>query len=159
MAMLKRRLYQLTLAAMLVALTGVAAQLWTSSYEKHPDPRARYQIQAVKVERDRSFCWLEVHLKKSGEKSHDLLKPVLLRTAKGKSHEPANTTFQGNPEAGFSEIWFKFWIEESELSETLQLRLNDAELCVKSSAGLPALGKNGRAVFRSTNWRKSWLGF
>ncbi len=157
--MLKRRLYQLCLAAILVALTALAAQLWTSSYAKHPDRRARYEIEAVKVERDRSFCWLEVHLKKSGETSHDLRKPVLLRTAKGNAHEPADTTFVGNPEAGFSEIWFKFWIAESELAETLKLRLNDAELLVKNSQGSPDLGKKGRAVFRSTNWRKSWLGF
>jgi hypothetical protein len=157
--MLKRRLYHLGLAVILVALTALGAQLWTGSYDKNPDPRARYEIEAVKVDRDRSFFWLEVHLKKSGDKSHDLLKPVLLQTAKGNSHEPANTTFVGNPEAGFSEIWFKFWIDESELTQALQLRLNDAQLCVKSSSGLPELGKKQSAVFQNTDWRKSWLGF
>jgi hypothetical protein len=159
MAVMKRQMIRLLLAVLVVALTAAAAMVWTGKYDSDPDPKARFVIEGAQVTRDSSYRWVELHLRKSGETDHDLSVPVRLLTSDGKEHEPADTTFAGNPQEGFTDIWFKFWLEDSDLKGALNLRINDGELRVKTNSGAPTLGSNGKDVFKSADWGKSWLGF
>ena len=159
MAAMKRPLLRLLIAALLVVVTFLAVKLWTGKYDSDPDPRARYRIEAARLESDRSFMWLEIHLQKNGDKDHDMLQPVLLVTADGEEHEPADTTFAGAPEKGFTDIWFKFWLEDAALEGKIDLRLNGGTLRVKTNEGAPAMDKGGEAVLRFADWGKTWLGF
>lgn len=156
---MKRQLLRLSLASLLVAVTFLAVMLWTGKYDRDPDPRARYRIDAARLDRDRSYSWLEIHLRKDGEENHDMLQPVLLVTADGTEHEPADTTFAGGPEMGFTDIWFKFWLENADLEGKIDLRINGGTLRVKENKGMPTTDKDGKAVLKSTDWEKSWLGF
>ena len=159
MAVMKRQMIRLLLAVLVVALTAVAAKVWTVKYDRDPDPKARFVIEAAQVSRDRSYRWVELHLRKSGEADHDLFKPVRLLTTDGTEHEPADTTFSGSPEKGFTDIWLKFWLVEADLKGQLSLLINDGKLQVKTSEGLPSTDDDGKAVFKSADWGKSWLGF
>lgn len=156
---MKRQMIRLALALVLVLLTALAARLWTMSYDGSPDPQARFEIEGTHLKRDRSNFWLEVHLKKSGSKDHDLRQPVRLITADGIKHEPADTVFAGSQEKGFTEIWFKFWLEDRQVEGPISLQLNGGELRIKINQGMPKLDKKGEAVIKSADWRKSWLGF
>jgi hypothetical protein len=159
MASMKRPLLRLLIAALLVAVTFFAVKLWTGKYARDPDPRARYRIEAARLESDRSYKWLEIHLRKNGDKDHDMLLPVRLVTADGKEHEPADTTFGGGPEKGFTDIWFKFWLEDEALVGEIDLRMNGGTLRVKTNEGAPTFDKDGKAVLRSADWGKTWPGF
>ena len=159
MAGMKRQMIRLSLAVLVVALTALAAKVWTAKYDSDPDPKARFVVTEALVSKDRSYRWVELHLKKSGEADHDLRKPVRLVTADGTGHEPADTTFAGSPERGFTDIWFKFWLTEADLEGSLTLRINEGELRVKRSEGAPTFGSDGETVFKSADWGKSWLGF
>lgn len=159
MAAMKRPLLRLLIAALLVAVTILAVKLWTGKYDGDPDPRARYEIEAARLERDRSYMWLEIHLRKNGDKDHDMLKPVRLITADGTEHEPADTTFAGAPGKGFTDIWFKFWLEEAELKGKIDLRINGGTLRVKTNEEAPAMDEDGKAVMGSADWGETWLGF
>jgi len=150
---------RLLIAALLVALTFLGVKLWAGSYDGDPDPRARYRIEASSLKRDDTYVWLEIHLRKSSEQDHDLRKPVRLVTADGIEHEPADTKFAGAPEKGLTDIWLKFWLEETDLKGKIDLRMNDGTLRVKKNEGAPATDKGGKAVMRSADWGKTWLGF
>jgi len=150
---------RLAMATALVVLTVSAAMMWSGNYDSSPDPKARFQVDAVRLESDRSYVWLELHLKKSGTENHDLLKPVRLVTADNIEHEPADTVFAGNPEKGFTDIWFKFWLEKEDLRGVLNLKINDGTLKIKSSEPIPSLSNNKDTIFNSSDWEKSWLGF
>ena len=156
---MKRNIFRLLLAGSLVVLTALAAFLWSSDFEKDPDPKAFYKIEAARLEADRSFFWLEVHLKKNGEEDLNLEKQPQLVTAEGVSHAPADSTFAGSPETGFSEIWYKFWLEKKDLEGTLKLKINEGELAVKTSQGVPVVKDGKQKVLRSADWGKTWLGF
>ncbi|MEY3394462.1 MAG: hypothetical protein RL346_698 [Verrucomicrobiota bacterium] len=156
---MKRQAYRFSVAISLVVLAVVLSRMTMGAYHPSPDPEARFEIEAVKVKQDRGFAWVEAHLKKSGQKDHDLKQRVFLVTADGKRHEPADTTFAGRPERGFSEIWFKFWLEMKELEGGLKLTLNGGTLMLKTSHAIPELGNRGERVFKSSNWEKSWTGF
>ncbi len=41
----------------------------------------------------------------------------------------------------------------------IKLQINDGQLRVKTSEGLPVLDEGRETVFKSANWRKTWLGF
>ncbi|MBC7980619.1 MAG: hypothetical protein H7Y36_08675 [Armatimonadetes bacterium] len=157
--MLKRQMIRLMLAVLLVVFTFLAALIWSKNYDKQPDPKARFTIRSVQVKRDQSFYWLDIHLKKSGPQAHDMRRQVRLIDAVGQKHEPADTTFAGSPETGFTDIWYKFWLEKQDLESSLTLRINDGLLRVKTNQGMPEIGKHKAAVFNSSDWRKSWLGF
>jgi len=150
---------RLSLALLVVLTTALAAWVWSAEYEKDPDPKARFQIEGAQVTRDRSNAWLEIHLKKNGKGDHDFRKPVRLVTSDGVEHEPADNTFAGSPQAGFTDIWFKFWLEGKDLESTMDLSINGGSLRVKTNQGPPKLDSEGKAVFKSSDWRKSWLGF
>lgn len=154
-----RQTVRLCMALLLVLLTAAAAWLWTRDYDRHPDPAARFTIEAAKVREDYSRYWLDIHLLKNGEKEHDLEQPVRLLTADGKIHEPADTVFAGNPKDGFTEIWLKFWLEKSDMEKNIDLRINGATLRVKTRGEAPEPPEGGEVVFKSSDWGKSWLGF
>ncbi len=156
---MKRQMIRGLFAALLVAVTFAAAWVWTGKYDKDPDPKARLAVIAAQVSSDKSYRWVELHLRKNGEAEHDLRKPVRLLTEDGSEHEPADTTFAGSPEKGFTDIWFKFWLAEADLAGKMDLRINDGLLRVKTNSGPPSLGNDGKAVFKSADWGKSWLGF
>lgn len=159
MAGMKRPLLRLMIAALLVTVTVLAVKMWTVKYDRDPDPRARYRIEAARLESDRSYLWLEIHLRKNGDKDHDMLQPVLLVTADGAEHEPADTTFGGGPEKGFTDIWFKFWLESADLEGKIDLRMNGGTLRVRTNQGPPVTDKDGKAVMKSADWGETWLVF
>jgi hypothetical protein len=129
-----------------------AAWNWWRPYDWHPDAGARYRIVGVLVTRDHDSHWVEVHLKRAGAIGHDLTKPVRLVLASGRELEPANTRLGGGPDQGMTELWFKFWLDPGELAGPLRLRLNEAELRVKTTSREPALGLSGWRYYNSTHW-------
>ncbi|WP_411826439.1 hypothetical protein [Luteolibacter sp. AS25] len=156
---MRRQMVRLILAMVLVAVTLGAAMVLSADYSRSPDPKTGFKIVSAKVRQDESFFWVELYTEKVGELEHDLRKPVRLVTADGKEHRAADTTFAGTPADGFTEIWYKFWLEKEDLEQALSLKINDGVLVVKAGSGLPDLDKHGEAVFKSENWSKSWLGF
>lgn len=155
---MKRQTIRLTLAILLVLVTALAAWTWSAGYDREPDEKARFKIIGAQVKRDRSNAWLDVHLRKNGDQEHDFRKPVRLVTADGTQHQPADNTFSGSPETGFTDIWFKFWLEEKDLEGRINLLLNDGKLRVKTNVEPPPTDKTEQ-VFKSADWKKSWLGF
>jgi len=129
-----------------------AAAAFILPYEWGPDPGARYKIAAVQAKRDRSYHWITVHLKKSGAENHDLMKPVRLLAGDGHELEPADTTFQGDAQAGFTEIWYKFWVSDAEVARPLRLKINDGTLTVKTSEGMPAIHDGMMRTFSNPRW-------
>lgn len=156
---MKRQAMRFLMAVCLVGSTVFLGMLWAKKYESSPDPKARYEIQAVRLQQDKGYVWLEAHLKKSGDKGHDLLQPVRLVMADGSEHEPADTTLAGSPETGYTEIWFKFWMEREALKGPLDLKMNGGKLKIKSSQAVPVVRSDKETVFKSSNWESSWLGF
>ncbi|MDP4847023.1 MAG: hypothetical protein NWR51_07160 [Akkermansiaceae bacterium] len=156
---MKRQIIRLGMAMLIVITTAAAAWLWTQEYESDPDPAARFIIEAARVEQDHSRYWLELHLKKNGTEEHDLFKPVRLITADGEIHEPSKTDFAGNPKEGFTDIWFKFWLEKRDMEKNIELKINDGTLKVKTGGEAPNPPQGEDMVFKSSDWRKSWLGF
>lgn len=156
---MKRQGIRFLMALCLVGFTAFLGMVWARKYESSPDPAARYKVEAVRLKKDKGYVWLEAHLEKSGEKDHDLKQPVRLVTADGVKHEPADSTFAGAPEKGFTEIWFKFWLEAEALKGEINLEMNGGTLKIKSSKPLPVLGSGYETVFKSSNWETSWLGF
>ncbi len=150
--MVKRRTFRGILLALLVGASAVAIWSWFRPYDWAPDPEARYGIRAAQLIRDQSYFWLNVQLDRTGNAEHDLLKPVRLETAAGRRIEPADTTFEGTPETGTTRIWFRFWLEKSDLEGPLKLHLNDGALDVKTTSGIPSLGATGERVFTSHRW-------
>ena len=159
MTAMKRPLLRLLIAALLVGLMFLAVKLWTGKYDGDPDPRALFRIEASSLKRDGTYAWLEIHLRKSGIQEHDMLKPVFLVTPDGREHEPADTSFAGAPGKGLTDIWFKFWLEDAALEGKIDLCMNGGTLRVKTNEGAPAMDKNGKAVMKSADWGKIWLGF
>ena len=140
------------LLLVLLIASGFAAWTWFRPYAWQPDPAARYRVLGVAVSRDHDHHWVEVKLRRSGEVSHDLAKPVRLVLGSGRELAPADTWLGGTPEQGMTDISFKFWLDPGELTGPLRLRLNDGELVVKASLHEPSLGLSGRRYFNSTHW-------
>lgn len=133
----------------LSAVFSVAA--WLLPYEWNPDPAAGFKIAATQVKRDRSYLWVTVHLKKSGDAELDLMKPV--RLIEGNvEHEPADTTLGGMAGEGTSEVWYKFWLEDKQLAGPLHLKINDGKLLVKSSKGVPGIADGMMKTFSNHRW-------
>ena len=156
---MKRQGVRFMMALCLAGSTIFLSSLWARKYESSPHPAARFNVEAVRLKQDKGYVWLEAHLKKNGEKDHDLKQPVFLVTSDGRKHEPADTVFAGTPEKGFTAIWFKFWLEKEALEGEINLEMNGGVLKIKSSKPLPVLGSHKETVFRSSNWETSWLGF
>ncbi len=156
---MRRQMLRLTLALLVVITTAFAAWLWSAEYDRNPDPEALFKIEAVQLTKDRSNAWLEIHLKGNGKGEHDFRKKVRLLTSDGVEHEPADNTFSGNAESGFTDIWFKFWLEDKDLERTMDLLINGAKLRVKTNRGAPKWDSDGDNVFKSSDWGRAWPGF
>jgi hypothetical protein len=135
--------------AILIA-TAFAGWAWLRPYSWAVDSAARAKVQGVQVTRDQSYFWVEAHLKMSPGQEHDLRKPVFLSTASGKL-EPADTTFGGSEGKGTTDLWFKFWLDETQASGPLTLHLNDGSLELRTRESLPDLGKGNEARYFTTN--------
>lgn len=129
-----------------------AAAAFILPYEWSPDPSARFKVAAVQAKRDRSYYWITVHLKKNGTGNHDLMKPVRLQLGPLEALEPADVTFQGNAETGFTDVWYKFWVSESEASHPFHLKINDGILTVKTSGGMPPIHDGMMRTFSNPRW-------
>ncbi|MES2441104.1 MAG: hypothetical protein V4584_18725 [Verrucomicrobiota bacterium] len=136
----------------LLASAGFAAWSWFRPYEWQSDPAARCEILETLVTRDQSFFWVHVHVKVVPGMAHDLQKPVYLEAAAGKKLEPADTTFGGADARSTTDIWFKFWLESSDLQGPLALHLNDGALHVRTGSGVPDLGSSKYRNFTSNQW-------
>lgn len=95
---------------------------------------------------------MDVHLKMNAGHEHDLMKPVRLRTASGRDLEPADTTLAGTSDQTTTDLWFKFWLESSDMSGPLILEINGGSLVIKENSGIPALGSSKREYFVSNHW-------
>jgi len=124
---------------------------WGRPYDWHPDPAARYRITTVALQRDHSYFWLNVFLKRHGDESHDLTKPVKLITADGKEFEPADTALGGSGNTGIQDLEFRFYLQEEDFQGPLQIQLNDGRLIVRSKSGLPGITGDSR-FFNTSNW-------
>jgi hypothetical protein len=148
----KRSLFRKFLLILLLGSALFAGAVWFLPYEWRPDPGARFKIAAAQLKRDRSYYWLNIHLKKSGGEDHDLRKPVRMVLGDGRELEPADTTFAGEMGPGTTEIWFRFWLEEQDLKGPLTLRLNDGALKVKSSSEPPRIASGAMRTFSNHRW-------
>jgi hypothetical protein len=136
----------------LLICSGFAAWTWFRPYAWDVDPAARCKVMGAQVRKDLSFFWVDVHLKVTPGQSHDLLKPVRLRTADGRELEPADTTLSGAEGQGTTDLWFKFWLESRDLTGPLVLRINDGTLVLKANPGMPALGSSNLEYFVTNHW-------
>ena len=125
---------------------------WLRPYAWNSDPAALCRVVACKVTRDQSFYWLDVHLKMRAGESHDLMKPVRLVTQDGREIEAADTTMAGDRQQGTTDLWFKFWLEEDQIVQPLELRINDGKLRIRSNTGQPRLGSSNTEVFNTHRW-------
>lgn len=136
-----------------VALSAVfAAWAWLRPFEWGADPSARCRVLGCQVKQDRSNYWVDVHLKMHSAKDHDMMKPVLLLTSAGRKLEPADTTMVGDGPNMMDELWFKFWLEKEDLAGGLRLQINDGQLSIRCSRGLPLLGSDGERYFVTHHW-------
>jgi hypothetical protein len=137
------------LAACLAVSLIFAGWTWLRPYEWGADAGARYRIVHAAVERDHSYYWLTLHMKRAGDQPHDLLKPVRLILADGREAEPAD--FFQVEEQGYPEIGYRFYLEEKDLSGPLRLKLNDGTLTVRKKSD-PAPATNSIRYFNTANW-------
>lgn len=128
-----------------------AAWTWLRPYAWNPDPLARCHISGIQVRQDRSYYWLEAHLKITPGQSIDLLKPIRLIAQDGTTFEPADLTLGGTPEEGTTEIWIKFWLENHQITQPLSLKINDGTLTIRDNQG-PIPSRSHTTYFSSTSW-------
>ena len=121
----------------LVASLAFAVWSWFRPYEWSPDSSARCTVEGVQVTPDREYFWVEAHLKVDSGKTHDLQQPVFLELSGGRKLEPADTTFGGSEGSGTTDIWLKFWLDNTDIAGPLTLHLNDGKLSIKAGHGVP----------------------
>ena len=148
----KRRNLRGVLVVALLACVVFATWSWFRPYAWNEDPAARCKVVGVRVKRDESYFWVDIHLKMNAGEKHDLMKPVRLSTSSGSALEPAETTLGGHKDEGTTDMWFKFWLEKPEMDGPLQLRINDGELAIRKGAGMPALGISDSEYFATQRW-------
>lgn len=151
-AVVKRAKFRALLVVVLMVSLGFAVWSWFRPYAWNVDPTARCEVVGARVKRDHAFFWMDLHLKVSRGETHDLMKPVRLLTSAGKELEPADTTLGGSPDGGTTDLWFKYWLEKSDLEGPLSLRINDGSLVIKSNPGIPALGSSDAEYFTTHRW-------
>lgn len=149
---MSRRPARFIIAASFLVVAAFVAWSWLRPYEWDADPAARGRIAETLVTHDQSFFWVNVRYLVTPGMTHDLQKSVYLTAGDGKSFEPADTTFAGADPMNTTEIWFKFWLDSSDLSTPLHLHINDGNLTVKATSGLPSLGASGARNFTTNHW-------
>lgn len=140
------------LVAALLVSAGFAAWSWLRPYSWQVDPAARCKVVGSQVKKDVSNFWVDVHLEVRPGMTHDLMKPVRLITAAGREIEPADTTLGGKTGGGTTDLWFKFWLEISDLDGPLKLQINDGSLEIRSGSGIPRLGASDLEYFTTSRW-------
>lgn len=148
---MNRQKLRIFLGIALLLTTAFAAWGWLRPYAWRSDPAARAKVTGVLVTRDRSYFWLETHLKMIPGQEHDLRQPVFLETPAGKL-EPADTTFAGQEGKGTTELWFKFWLDEKQAAGPLTLHLNEGRLMIRTREGLPVLENSDSRHFTTHQW-------
>ncbi len=149
----KRKRLRLFLVIGLVLSAVFAGWSWFRPYEWGADSAAGCRVSLVQVRKDKSFYWVEMHLKLLEGEGYDLMKPARLICAGGRELEPADTTLGGDREQGVTtDLWFRFWLEGEEIEGPLRLRINEGELVVKGNEGVPRLGASGSEVFVTNRW-------
>ncbi len=129
-----------------------AAWQWFRPYEWGADPEARYTVTRTMVERDHGNFWLRVFLDQRADETHDLLKPVLLKTATGREHEPADTSMSGDEQHQMEGLVFSFWLSAEDFSGPLTLTINDGSLLIRKDDTVPRVADGAFRVFNSTRW-------
>jgi hypothetical protein len=147
-----RQILRYFLTTCLILSTAFALWTWFRPYAWGADAAARCQVVSTLVTRDQSYLWVDVHLKVTAGKTHDLEKSVLLEVANGAPLEPAETTFAGADPKTTNEIWFRFWLEEAQIKGPLTLRINDGKLAIKTTPGVPNLADGAYQNFTTSNW-------
>lgn len=147
-----RQIFRTCLALGLSVAAAFAAWTWFRPYDWNPDPAARCKVVATLVTPDMSFFWVEVHLKIKPGMSHDLQKPVFLKTASGTQLQPADTTLAGADGKTTTELWFKFWLDSTQIQGPLSLHLNDGILSIKRSSEKPRIGHSEFRNFTTRDW-------
>jgi hypothetical protein len=148
----KRSTLRVFLVVALLVSGTFAAWSWLRPYAWGVDPAARCRVIGSQVKKDGAFFWLDAHLKVTPGQSHDLMKPVRLITAAGRELEPADTTLGGETGGGTTDLWFKFWLEATDLDGPLKLRINDGSLIIRSGSGIPRLGSSNLEYFTTSRW-------
>jgi len=141
------------LAALLLVSTAFAGWIWFRPFDFSPDPAARFRIDRAALRRDHAYFWLDLHLQRSGKIAHDLTKPIRLLTSSGRILEPADVTLVSSGEAkDCDEIGLKFWLRDSDLAGSLDLRINDGTLRVKSNPGIPNTPEGTTRALTTHRW-------
>lgn len=157
----RTKLLLLTLAISVV----FAAWQWFRPYDWSPDPAARFKVMHCMVERDHANLWLRIFLKPRDGQVMDWLKPVAITTAAGKqiqladfdqrnsegAAESASSTDPGPPPPA-DQLTLSFWLDESDLSGPIILRMNEGSLQIRSGDTLPQVADGGFRVFNTSGW-------
>ncbi len=143
---------RIILLAIFLLAAAFASWSWLRPYAWDADPKARCKVVGVLVKRDHSNFWLDAHLKILPDQTHDLLQPVRLKTASGREIEPADTTLAGDKNRPTTDLWFKFWLERSDLEGPLTLQINQGTLLIKADSEIPNLGSAESKYFTTQHW-------
>jgi hypothetical protein len=147
-----RRIIRKILIVALFASSMFAAWSWFRPYAWAVDPAARCKVVGCQVRKDHAYFWVDVHLKVIDGQTHDLKKPVCLRTGAGREIQPADTTMAGNKDIGTTDLWYKFWLETDDIREPLTLRINDGSLVIKADPGIPRMSPSNSGYFPTQHW-------
>ena len=149
---MSRREFRAVLVVAVMVAAVFAVWSWFRPYESGADPAARCRVVGTQVKRDRSYYWVDVHLKMLPGQTHDLTKPVRLKTSAGREIEPADTTLGGSQDSGTSYLGFQFWLESADAQGPLRLRINDGELVIRSRSGHPLAAHRDMQYFVTHRW-------
>jgi hypothetical protein len=140
------------LFALLILCLGFAAWQWLRPYQWNSDPEARAKVGFTRIERDESFYWIDVYVKITDPRGHDLEKPLRLILADGRKLDPADTTLEGSSEQAIEAISFRFWLDSKDVIGPLKLQINDGTLLIRKKPTLPDLEPQSFKFHQSTRW-------
>lgn len=140
------------LLALLALCLGFVAWQWLRPYQWNADPEARAKVGFARIERDESFLWLDVYVKITDPRGHDLEKPVRLILSDGRELEPAETTLEGSVARRIEAISFRFWLDSKDAIGPLKLQMNDGALLVRKEPTEPDLEPRDFRFHQTTNW-------
>jgi len=147
-----RQNIRIILVVTLLVSSAFAVWSWFRPYAWNVDPAAACKVVGCQVKKDQAYFWVDVHLKVTEGRTHDLLKPVRLLAGADREIEPADTTMAGDDGTGTTDLWFKFWLETADLQQPLILRVNDGSLMIKADPGIPQLGRADLKYFTTQHW-------
>ena len=131
----------------MIGLLGLAGALaWWLLAPYDPDARAAtYQVGSVRVTRDYQFRWLDIEL--DARVASASQPPAALTGASGWRLAPAAASWHGN------RLTLRFWLEEAQLAEALELTVDTSHLRIKPGGHAPELANGESRRFRTlTSW-------